>query len=36
LAAGVKKLSIDAGVRRLNPYRSVRVSEGSDKEPVPA
>ncbi len=36
LAAGVKKLSIDAGVRRLNPYQSVRVSEGSDKERVPA
>jgi hypothetical protein len=25
-----------AGVGRLNPYRSVRVSEGSDKERVPA
>ena len=32
----IKKSRIDAGVGRLNPYPSVRVSEGSDKERVPA
>jgi hypothetical protein len=34
--AGTQKTGIDAGVGRLNPYPSVRVSEGSDKERVPA
>jgi len=33
---GSKKPRIDTGVVRLNPYPSVRVSEGSDKERVPA
>ena len=31
-----RKTGIDTGVGRLNPYPSVRVSEGSDKERVPA
>ena len=32
----IEKTGIDTGVLRLNPYPSARVSEGSDKERVPA